>query len=65
MRNFFVIAVCVAFAVLRLTLPVRGLDARDVFKDLAHVWVGFLIGARRWKAAGILSLVELLAAVLR
>jgi hypothetical protein len=37
--------VCIAFAGLRFTLPVRGLDLRDTFKDLAHVFVGGLFGA--------------------
>lgn len=35
----------VGFAVARFTLPVSGLDSRDMFKDLAHIWVGCLLGA--------------------
>lgn len=40
-----VAAVSVVFGLLRAVLPVRGLDRRDVFKDLAHLWVGGLYGA--------------------
>ncbi len=39
------LSLVIVFAVLRFTLPVQGLDFRDTFKDLAHIFVGWLFGA--------------------
>lgn len=43
----FLFALClsIVFVVLRFTLPVHGLDSKDIFKDLAHIFVGWLLGA--------------------
>lgn len=39
------LAVTAAFAILRFVLPVSGsVNHADIFKDLAHVWVGILFG---------------------
>lgn len=42
-----ILALAIAFAVLRFLIPLHGLDLSvpTVFKDLAHVFVGFLFGA--------------------
>ncbi len=37
--------VSVVFGVLRFVVPVSGkIEQRDVYKDLAHIWVGLLFG---------------------
>ena len=37
--------VTVIFGFLRFIVPVEGkINKKDVFKDLAHIWVGVLIG---------------------
>ncbi len=41
----FAFATCLVIGFLRFTLPVEGkVNKKDIFKDLAHIWVGFLIG---------------------
>jgi hypothetical protein len=37
--------IALVFIVLRFTLPMEGVDNRDIFKDLAHLYVGGLFGA--------------------
>lgn len=44
MYKVTVLLLSLAFAVGRVVLPAPGLDGGDVFKDLAHLWVGGLIG---------------------
>ncbi len=39
------ILLCIIFAVLRFALPSAGLNSNDIFKDLAHIFVGTLLGA--------------------
>lgn len=63
---------CVIFATLRLTLPVSGLNSADIFKDLAHVWVGIVIGLacglRSWSFGTMaigLTVLEVIAALTR
>lgn len=66
-RFFFVLAaVTVIFGVLRFTIPAPGLRPDDIFKDLAHLFVGFLfgVGTRSSKAFRLalgLTAVEILA----
>lgn len=63
-----VVGLSAVFGVARLTLPAHGLQKRDVFKDLAHLWVGGLFGAAiasgqslLWWAAGGLTVLEVVA----
>ncbi len=60
----------VGFAVLRFTLPSHGLNSQDIFKDLAHLFVGGMFGAfiasgkREYLLIGAaLTAVEVVAAV--
>lgn len=40
---FALISIC--FAILRFVIPVEGkVNKKDIYKDLAHIWVGVLIG---------------------
>jgi hypothetical protein len=42
---WFLFLVSLVFAVLRFIVPVSGkINKQDVYKDLAHLWVGFLLG---------------------
>lgn len=42
---YVAVAATLAFGVLRFIVPVSGaVNPDDVFKDLAHVWVGILFG---------------------
>lgn len=42
---YVLIAVTIVFGILRFVVPVTGaINNADVFKDLAHIWVGILIG---------------------
>lgn len=39
------IPITIAFACLRIILPATGeIHQEDIFKDLAHIWVGVLLG---------------------
>lgn len=38
------IIISLGFSIARFLVPVRGLDFRDTFKDMAHIWVGILLG---------------------
>lgn len=41
----FCLFLTVAFSILRFLIPDSGqVASEDVFKDLAHIWVGFLVG---------------------
>lgn len=47
METLFLVmlAIAVVFGILRFVLPVEGVvNKRDVFKDLAHIFVGVLFG---------------------
>jgi len=65
--------IAVGFGVARFRVPLRGLDFRDTFKDLAHLFVGGVFGAafafwsawEWWAIAVGLTLVEVVAAVVR
>jgi|HubBroStandDraft_4_1064222.scaffolds.fasta_scaffold06671_11 hypothetical protein len=42
---YAIAAITLVFAVLRFIVPVTGhINHADVFKDLAHLWVGFCYG---------------------
>ena len=42
---YILFAFCIVFGVLRFVLPVKGEIVKgDIYKDLAHVFVGVLIG---------------------
>lgn len=43
--NLFLLLVSACFCSLRVALPSSGIDRGDIFKDLAHVWVGLILGA--------------------
>lgn len=39
------VVISVAFGVARFVVPVTGrVNKADIFKDLAHIWVGLLLG---------------------
>lgn len=65
--------IAVVFGILRFRLPVNGLQPKDTFKDLAHVFVGGVFGAALafwsfwdwWAIAIGLTLAEIVAAVVR
>ena len=66
------IAICLVFALLRIVLPTEGFRPSDVFKDLAHVFVGGLFGAalatrRRdlWGMAIGLTILEVVVAMIK
>lgn len=72
------VVVSIIFGTLRAALPGSGLDFRDTFKDLAHVWVGLLLGgalvasyyklpprATLWALFVLLCVVEVCAALLK
>ena len=41
--SIMIVLVSAGFGIARFIVPVRGFDFRDTFKDMAHLWVGFLI----------------------
>lgn len=42
----FLLLVSLAFGIARFIVPVEGkINKKDIFKDMAHLWVGFLFGA--------------------
>jgi hypothetical protein len=43
--KYSLVFMCVVIVLLRFTLPTRGLDSHDIFKDAAHLFVGGLMGA--------------------
>ena len=47
MSKFLVLILVVTslVGVSRFIVPISGLDAEDIYKDMAHLWVGFLFGA--------------------
>ena len=59
------------FGVLRFVVPVSGkINRNDIYKDLAHIWVGILIGAAVyepgfWWLAGGITALEVAAFLLR
>lgn len=65
------IVVSVVFGVARFVVPVSGaINRADIYKDLAHIWVGILIGVAIerpelwWLPAG-LTVLEVVAFVVR
>ena len=44
-KVFLVVVLSGAFAVMRALIPAHGVSREDVFKDMAHIWIGILIGA--------------------
>ena len=65
------VVACVMLGALRLALPSNGINPSDVFKDLAHLFVGGLFGAainaktdwRLWIAAVGMVALEIVAFV--
>lgn len=61
MYIYVLLAVCAVFGVLRFILPVSGkVEKKDIFKSLAHVFVGGLFGAaftadRFWDPYGTMA----------
>jgi hypothetical protein len=58
----------IVFGVLRFTLPVTGeINKKDIFKNLAHVFVGMLIGlaigAQSWDYGTLAILITVLEVV--
>ena len=45
MGTLFVLIVAISFGIVRFMVPVHGLNDADIFKDLAHIFVGGLFGA--------------------
>ena len=67
-----IVLLTIIFAILRCILPTNGLNSADVFKDLAHCFVGGLFGAaittkqlRFWALAIGLTVLEVIAALVR
>ena len=67
-----VLITAVVLGVLRFTLPVSGLNPADIFKDVAHVVIGVVLGlaiASRdrwyWIIFGSLCVLEVVAAIVR
>ena len=61
-------AITIVFGVLRFTLPVTGeINKKDIFKDLAHVFVGTIIGlaigAQSWDYGTLAILITVLEIV--
>lgn len=75
MRDVFALLMIAAvFGVLRFIVPVEGAIAKeDVFKDLAHIFVGFAFGYAAyaktrwelWAIPVILTIAEVVAFVVR
>lgn len=70
MKTFCALAVVTAiFGVLRFVVPVAGeVNHADIFKDLAHIWVGVLIGVaacrktwQHWSLAVGITVLEVVA----
>lgn len=67
----FLFLVTVLFGVLRFVVPVEGkINKQDIFKDLAHIWVGLLIGVaffkpEVWFLAGGITALEVVAFFVR
>lgn len=65
------IAVSIAFGIARFIVPVSGkVNKADVYKDMAHIWVGVLIGIAvmdrsLWYLPVALTLLEIVAFVAR
>ena len=56
--------------VLRFALPTHNLNPQDIFKDIAHVYVGILIGLASkhksiWFLVAILIIVEVIAVIIK
>lgn len=72
LRTIILLILCGIIGVLRFTLPVSGLKQEDLFKDLAHVFVGILFGIaivsktrESWAMAVGLTILEVVAAFSR
>lgn len=65
------IFVAAVFGILRFLLPVAGkVNRADIYKDLAHIFVGFLLGYgfadhAGWWLAGALTVLEVVAFIVR
>ncbi len=60
------------FGYLRFVVPVSGkVNPSDIFKDMAHIWVGILIGAALvlggwwWLSPVALTILEVVAFIVR
>lgn len=62
-----VIIISIVFVVFRFTLPFEGvINKADIFKDMAHLWVGFTFGLgttnRKYLYLGVLlTILEVIA----
>jgi hypothetical protein len=55
MQKWFLITT-VVFAILRFVLPSSGeIHSDDIFKDLAHLWVGFLLASALFRGGSLES----------
>ena len=41
----YILVITAIVGVGRFFVPVSGLDSADIYKDIAHIWVGILVGA--------------------
>jgi hypothetical protein len=69
---WFMVIVSLCFAVSRFVVPVAGkVNTGDIYKDMAHLWVGFVFGwaaagnAYGWWIGGALTVLEIVAFVVR
>lgn len=70
---FMFAAVTLMFSILRFVVPVSGkVNRADIFKDLAHIWVGVLLGAAiatgnlvDWVLPTLITVVEVVAFIAR
>lgn len=66
-----IILITASFGIARFFVPVSGkINNGDIFKDMAHIWVGILIGitimdTRYWILPAGLTLLEVAAFVIR
>lgn len=71
--QYILLIITVLFGISRFTLPVHGqIVQEDIFKDLAHVFVGFLFGyavcSKNWKYWSLaigLTVLEVVAFLVR
>lgn len=73
MMPYILLVIAVGFGIARFFAPVAGLAKEDVFKDMAHLFVGFCFGyaayarTRRdlWAIPIVLTVVEIAAFLIR
>ena len=69
--NAILVVVSIAFGVARFIVPVSGkINKGDIYKDLAHIWVGVLIGVAvmcpsLWWLPAAMTLLEVVAFIAR